>query len=284
MASAKKKVEVVAEPTIADSGPFVKYKGSLPLRGICDSDNHFPIHDPYVQAAKMRFAADFKPDLWMNIGDQYDFHSVSNFPKDPERMFRGAFTLQDEFDSANAYWREVCSVTKKDVIFIQGNHEVRLAKQISAVPGLFGLNGLDFKRLASLPERIQVFQHGKLFQIGQLTFQHGDSIGGRFGSKNPATYVQNTNMAGNSTIFGHYHRSQQVTTTFWDANGPRHVTVTAQGHGSNVEKAGYVKTPNWNHGFSVFEIRKDGFPHVTNIIIDNGKFSYGGVEYDGRKV
>src|ERR1039457_1597966 len=54
-----------------------------PARGMfVDSDNHFPVADPVVHAAKLAFVRDMKPDLWINLGDLLDFWLASRFPKE----------------------------------------------------------------------------------------------------------------------------------------------------------------------------------------------------------
>lgn len=254
------------------------------VRIICDGDNHYPVHDPKVQRAKLKFAADIKPDVWVNVGDHYDFFSVSKYDKEPDRRE----TLQDEFDSSVSYWEDVCDVTKGDVHYLQGNHEHRLERLIRDMPGLHNLRGLALGKLADLPSRVKWRAYGEDLRLGRLLFMHGDNVGGRFGVASPASWVL-SNMPGINVVFGHFHRSEVKLRTARDPDGgARTFVACAQGHGSDVRKAKYDKRcpyQDWQHGFTYIETyRVDGKERfqIHPIVIVDGRFAWNGRVYDGR--
>lgn len=255
------------------------WSGPAPKSLIVDSDNHYPIADKYAEAAKLKFAADIKPEAWANLGDLYDFCSLSRFDKEPDRVF-DAYTLQDEFDSAKAYWKEVCRVAKR-VEFILGNHEFRLFKTIMANLGFFNLRALeDWHNLAGIPEKVQIHQYGTQRQIGPVWLEHGDQLK----TTNPANWAIH-NRGGRVLVYGHHHKQAFVVKTVRDERGRLgERIVVGQGHGSDTKRQTYVgAAPNWQQGFTYIETHSGGDVSVHPIIITNGRFSFGGKVYDGRK-
>lgn len=245
------------------------------------SDNHFPLHDPHYQNALLKFASDRKLDVFLNLGDHYDFESVSRFDQDPAR---GLPTLQREFDSSADYWRTVARVAKR-AIFVQGNHEHRLARTLAANPGLFGLRALeDWHTLAGIPPKVEVHPYGTHVQVGLVWGEHGDQIRG---SAVPARSAL-AQRGGRAIVFGHWHRLGYWAQTGRDEHG-RIVDreAVALGHGSTAQAHGYAGTvPNWQQGFAYAEhYTTAGRPEVrlTLIRVVAGRFVYDGKLYDGRK-
>lgn len=261
------------------------YSGKLPRRVICDSDNHYPIACKHVEAAKLKFAQDVKPDLWLNCGDLFDFWGISRHDKEAAKWFGGKARQQEEFDSARPYTKEVCRVSD-EVILIPGNHERRLYSLINANPSFFGLKAFEWHTLAGLPEKYKVLKYGARLRVGAMTFEHGDQIGGRFGVASPPTWLL-TNKGNKNTIFGHFHRSESKHKTVFDEDGNQHDYIAiAQGHGSIVNEQTYIREPSWQHSFTYIEMWQDkGKPRFTahQIVITNGQFMFGGKLYDGRR-
>lgn len=178
----------------------VKVKYPTPVRMIVNGDNHYPIQDKYVEAAKFAFARDFKPDCWVDVGDLYDCWSTSTHDKEPERWLEPGGRLQEEFDSAKDYWKTVCQISK-DIHYIPGNHENRISRLIMANPGLFGLRIFDWKKLAEIPDKVHVHNYGAYLEIGGITMEHGEFTKGRFGVAHPAHWAIVNRQR--NTIFGH---------------------------------------------------------------------------------
>lgn len=254
------------------------WSGPPPRRVLIDSDSHFPHHDPRHLAAKMKFAQDYKPDVWWCLGDHYDFNGLSSFDQDPEV----GTTLQEEFDSSAEYWREVCSVARK-VEYLLGNHEHRLWKTIVHNPGLFRLRALsDLHNLMGVPAKVKIHPYGTQRQIGHVWGQHGDQVRGI----NPTQWVM-AHSSGRVSVFGHTHRLGAYFKTLRNEQGEMiRREVWNSGHGSSVAAATKWAgtTPAWQQGFLVVEHYQVGNVWAVNvypIATQAGTFSYGGRIYRG---
>ncbi len=268
-----------------EPAPASNATDALPRSILCDGDNHYPCADPVVEAAKLAFARDVKPGAWINVGDAYDCWLISRFDKEPDRLFSGPARLQEEFDAARPYWREVCAISPR-VHLILGNHENRLQKLLAANLGLFGLRSLDWPVMADLPSAVQVHPYGTRLRVGSITFEHGDRIGGRFGVLHPAHWLL-TNRGNRNTVFGHTHRAETKFRTVYDETGEPHTYMAVNaGHSSDASKQNYQPEANWQTAFVYIECWTEaGKPRFTLHLIPviNGRFSWGGKVYDGRK-
>lgn len=254
---------------------------------LCDGDNHFPIANPREHAAKLAFARDVKPSAWVNIGDLIDCWFLSRYTKEAGRLF-GAYgaQLQEEIDSARPYVEAMCSVVN-EAHLILGNHEHRQLRMINENPGLHGLRGLGWGRMLEYPAKLTVHPYGTRLRAfdAPLDFIHGDRV--PMGVKNKAAWVL-ANLGNRSTIFGHGHHEHHETRTFYDENGePVFHGAYEQGHGSIVSEQTYVTEPNWQPGFTWVEFWRDDRGKsrfsVHPILFIDGRFSWNGRVYDGRK-
>lgn len=259
----------------------VSPKHPLPVRLICNSDDHHPIVDKYYEAALFAFARDFKPDCWVHLGDRYDLWSLSRFDKEPRRWFENGL-LQNELSSAVESWNEMCAISK-NVHFILGNHEDRLNRLVKANMGLFGLKAFNWHQMADIPQQVKMHEFGAVLDIGGVQFEHGYQVQERV--VNPAQWMLNNRRA--NTIFGHTHRIATQYATFRRDGHPVTLVAHNQGHGSDVSKQTYAgPCPSWQHGFTAFEFWTEGSKprfSMHPITVINGRFSWGGRLYDGRK-
>ena len=273
----------VSPPEASPDSLFV-HAGDVPSGIFSDGDNHYGVHDPIVEAAKLAWLRDVRPSAHVNVGDQYDAFLLSRYDKPAARALREDAPLKAEFASAAEYWKtiaEVCSSSH----FILGNHENRLQRLIDANPGLFGI--FDWSQMAGLPPAVRVHAYGSKVRIGSVTWEHGDRIGGRFGILHPSHWLL-SNKGHKSTIFGHTHRIESRLKTVWDEGQQPHVYgAWNQGHGSDVRAAWHwAPEPSWQHGFAYVEcFTVAGKPRFTvhQFAVVDGRFSWGGKMYDGRK-
>lgn len=260
-----------------------------PARGMfVDGDNHFPVADPVVSSAKLAFVRDVRPDLWVNLGDLLDFWLASRFPKEAQRMFGPYGTrLQEEIDSARPYVEAVCSVVKQ-AHFIPGNHEKRHEKLIDANPTLFGLRALGWKQILQYPDNFVVHPYGTRLRVNKapLYCVHGDTIVPER-VVSPSQYVLQRRV-NQTTLFGHTHKASSAYRTGYDENRDPivHAAVNT-GHGTLVSEQTYAgPEPDWQHAFAYvefFEIEGKGRFTVHLIHVIDGRFSWNGTLYDGRK-
>ena len=254
----------------------------VPPRIMIDSDLHFDVQCPRFEATKLALAADWKPTHWLNLGDGYDFESVSSFTKDPARAGRG---LQAEFDAAQPYWREVVRIVGAgNVDFILGNHEERLRKCLAESSGLFHLSVLaDFARVAELPDGIVVHPYGTHVQVGPVWGEHGDRTKGQ----NPTHWAMQ-HRTGRVVAFGHTHRIGSYTRTMRGENGRPVTRITINtGHGCDPRSARYAggaPGTNWQKSCTLVENYVDRYGDLQSsvhqiIAADDGSFSHGGRVY-----
>jgi predicted phosphodiesterase len=271
------------KPPALPAIPVKTHKLPAPVRMLVTGDWHYPIVDSYYENAIMKFASDWKADLHVDLGDRYDLYSVSSFEQEPTRTKSYGGRLQEEFDAAVDNWKELCSISK-NVAFILGNHENRLSRLISHNAGLFGLKALQWENIAGIPKKVKIYPYGTILNVGGISIHHGDTIGGKFGVKNPADWAL-SNLC-ESTIFGHFHQSQTIYRTIRRNGELKNIVACAQGHGSILSKQTYVRNPTWSHGATAVEYwTEGGKPRFTvhPIVVVKGRFMFSGKVYDGHK-
>jgi predicted phosphodiesterase len=260
-----------------------------PKRGIfVDSDNHFPIADPLVTAAKLAFVRDMKPSLWLNLGDLIDDWLASRFEKEASRLFGGyGARLQEEIDSARPYVEAVCSIVEQ-AHWIPGNHEHRQERLIDANPSLHGLRALGWREIFQFPANFIAHPYGARLRVNRLPLYavHGDQIVPERVVA-PAQYMLQKRV-NQTTLFGHTHKAAEAYRTGYDENRePIIYGAINTGHGSlTVEQRYAGPEPDWQHAFAWIDCYEvDGkarfSTHLIKII--DGRFSWGGTLYDGRK-
>lgn len=265
-------------PETQSSVPF------LPRTMFVDSDNHYPIADPYVAAAKVAFVRDVKPDLWVNLGDLLDFWLASRFPKEAQRMFgKYGARLQEEIDSARGYVETICRIVRQ-AHWIPGNHEKRHQTLIDANPSLYGLRAIGWKEILAYPENFIAHPYGTRLRVNRapLYCVHGDQIVPER-VVDPAGYMLNRRV-NQTTLFGHTHRAAQQYRTGYDENrAPIIYGAVNTGHGSLVSEQTYAgPEPSWQHAFAYVEFYEDEgkarfSTHLITVI--DGKFSWNGTLY-----
>jgi predicted phosphodiesterase len=258
-----------------------------PIGGMfVDGDQHFPVADPRVTAAKVAFVQDMKPDLWVNLGDLLDFWLASSFTKEASRLFGpyGA-RLQDEVDSARPYVNEICSIVKQ-AHFIPGNHEKRHERLIDANPSLYGLRALGWKSILQYPDNFFVHPYGTRLKVNKapLYIVHGDTIVPERVVA-PAQYILNKRV-NQTTIFGHTHKAQECYRTGYDENRePIIYGAINTGHGTIVAEQHYAgPEPEWQTAFAYVEFYENrGKPRfsVHLILVIDGQFKFRGKVYKG---
>ncbi len=252
-----------------------------------DGDNHFPVADPVVTNAKLKFVQDMKPSLWVNVGDLLDFWLASRFNKEANRLF-GEYgsRLQDEIDSARTYVDEICDIVKQ-AHFIPGNHEHRHERLIDVNPALHGLRALGWKNIFQYPANFYTHAYGTRLKVNEapLFLVHGDQIVPDRVSA-PAQYMLQKRV-NQTTIFGHTHKASEAYRTGYDENRePIIYGAINSGHGCLVQEQTYAgPEPDWQHAFCYVEFfhhnNKPRFSiHLIKVI--DGCFKFRGKLYDGN--
>lgn len=139
-------------------------------------DFHAPYEDYQALHAVYKYAKDSKPDKVILLGDCVDFYAISKFSRNPERVTG----LQHEIDVVRYHFQHLREAvgSKTPILYVEGNHEMRLQKylwanpemsslkKINTVPALLGLDEFDIKYVKN------TMVHGVLVKHGNIVRSH----------------------------------------------------------------------------------------------------------------
>ena len=255
-----------------------------------ETDQHYPVHDREMEAAKVALFRDLNPDLWLGLGDLYDSYGPSTFPKELDRIFAHGYTLAEEIESARPYLAEVCRIVKRADL-LDGNHERRTEKIIDANPWMAGL--LDWAMLSKLPPRACRHRWGTRLMYQwrgcdeplPLRAEHGDAISP--GARYKAAWLMDRCGPLNA-VFGHWHAEESCQRTRHEWDGERRYGTWSIGHSSDPARQGYLrgKDCTWQQGIAIVEVwEAAGRPRftLTQVPYIDHRLCYGGRVYDGRR-
>lgn len=231
-----------------------------------------PLHDPKAWAAVMKFAQDFKPDTWIHGGDILDCGSISHHNKQKPGNVEGMRLAQDALYCKQTYITPVEAIAK-NLIYITGNHEDWLNDLIIATPALDGI--LNLEKILGL-EKWVVIPQGGWYEMGKLTFLHGDTIKG--GEHIAKAAVMNW---GENVRFGHHHTHQLFTKTSPKSYKNAKTGMAIPCLCTKDPKYGEGAPNRWIQGFLYGYMDDKGFfnDYVPTII--DGRFWAEGKEYKG---
>lgn len=94
-----------------------------------------------------RLILDVRPDVAVNIGDMWDFPSLSLYEKGKKSFWGRAYKkdLDAGLDFDNRLWKPLREAKRRQPfkVFIEGNHENRLKRMLQIQPELDGTVGFD---------------------------------------------------------------------------------------------------------------------------------------------
>jgi len=234
-----------------------------------------PVHDTKAINAVMEFARDFKPDVWIEGGDDLDCGPVSHWLKDKALASKDLDLRWDVDEYCKLVLHPLDEILAPNAtrIKLTGNHEEWLNQLAELHPGLASL--LDQRHLMDLRKWTLVPQGGYT-KLGKLHFIHGDQLkGGARVAMDAVTKFEH------SIRFGHFHTYQVAT---------KHSMLDAKDVKTGVAVPAMCKrNPNflkgapsqWVQGFNYGYIHPDGtFSDYVPIIV-NGKFFAEGRAYKG---
>lgn len=236
-----------------------------------------PLHDPKALAAVLAFIRDFTPDVVILGGDILDCGAISHHNHGKPGRVEGLRLLSDAQFCKEELIQPIQDVLgeKGEGVFIVGNHEDWIEQLVEEEPGLEGI--LSLRPLLSLDQRWKVVERGGHFNLGKLTFIHGDQLtSAEFCAKNAViTYER-------SIRFGHFHTHQVYTkSTPIDQNVGR-TGVAVPCLCRKDPSYGNGKPNKWVQGFNYGYLLPSGnFNDYTPIIVD-GKFVAEGKVYGGK--
>lgn len=239
-------------------------------------DCHIPYEDKRAYDLMLKVAKDIDPDEIVVLGDYADFYAINAHGKDAAIK---TGVLQDEVHEVVMRLKQLKLLfPNAKRVFIEGNHEYRLARYINArCPDLYGV--FDTKSVLELGilgyEFVPYGPNQKYRVLGsKLIARHEPLAGGKHVAQNTVE------KAMHSVIFGHTHRIQEAQVVTIDGQNYRGIS---SGWLGDVKHPifGYVKGHHqWAHAFSVVNVLDDGTWLNSLVHIINYKCYYDGYIYE----
>ena len=235
-----------------------------------------PLHDARSIGAMLEFARDFKPDVWIEGGDNLDCGPVSHWLKDKKISLKDLDLSKDISLYQKIVLDPIHSIMDRkgtSRYWMKGNHEGWLDEFAELHPGMASL--VDVRSLLPLQDWTLVEQGGYV-KLGKLYFIHGDTLTG--GSTVAAQAVTRYE---HSIRFGHFH-TYQVATKYGMLDA-KHIKTGIAVPGLCRRNPNYLEgKPNqWMQGFNFGYIHDDGTFNDYTVVIVNGQFTANGQTYKG---
>lgn len=219
-------------------------------------DVHVPFHDPKLVGAWMDFASALKPDAVDIIGDVLDCYHLSRFDKNPARKA----SFQDELDTARGMLERIREAVgpSATIHYSEGNHENRLRRMLwGRVKEFATLRNLTIPELLHLDNlRIRYYRPESPYEVGKLTFLHGDVTRKQNFSKSAGGRAADSvaRAIGGSVIMGHTHQMGHTMFRTWQ----RELEGYEVGCLCQFDMEYVIGVPPWQQGWAVANIFPDG--------------------------
>lgn len=228
----------------------------------------------------MEFIRDIKPNGFIFQGDQFDneeiSHHNSNKPYYKER--RSYLRNQEAFEETILGPLEAALPRGASRTWIVGNHDDWEFQFVETHPELEGL--VDRPSALGLAKRgWEVIPLGHAKKLGELNVIHGEVLTG-IGNQAGATPARKAvEIYAGNVLAAHTHAPQSFTKISPVEQRKKHMGWIAPILGAT--NPGYLRNrpTAWLNGFTVVEVRSNGFFNVYPIIVIDGKFAFGGKEY-----
>lgn len=237
-------------------------------------DIHAPFQDDRAIELSCKIIEYIKPTAIVYLGDNVDWHQISNFDKDPRRIIE----LQNEIDAFHQVDRSIMSAAGKGVprYYILGNHEDRLRRYQSGHPEISEIRGMQFDSMLGLGPSFNPIPNLQLidgeinWRNGRFVAKHGKIVRKWSGYSAKAELdAENT-----SGISGHTHRASVYSMT----TRARSISWYESGCLCSLEPS-YMRNPNWQHAISIGHFNGDkttDFFHIDLILLSKYQAIAGG--------
>lgn len=229
------------------------------------ADLHVPFHEMKPIEAAVKYGQSEKIDGLFINGDFQDCEAVSFWPQTRKRNFNEE--IEATVDMIDFLKHEL---KPKKIVYKPGNHEDRLPRQFAAAMPDVGLSmgGIIVQtELLGFEQRgIEYLDSRQLVMAGKLPMFHGHEL--RYsGVVNPARGLFLKLKSWGMTA--HSHRSSEHTET--DIYG-KVLTTWSMGCLCDLSPDYSAYANNWNWGFALVNVEKDGnFEVVNRRILPNGQ-------------
>jgi hypothetical protein len=249
-------------------------------RYVVGADLHFPKSHRPTWDAMLEFIADIKPAGFIFQGDQFDneeiSHHNSNKPYYKER--RSYVRNQEAFEEQILGPLEKALPRGAEKTWIIGNHDDWEFQFVETHPELEGL--VDRVAALELEKRgWEIIPLGHAKQLGELNVIHGEVLTGIGNQAGMYPSRKAVEIYAGNVLAAHTHAPQSFTKISPVEQRKKHMGWIAPILGATNPSYLRNRPTAWLNGFTVVELRSNGFFNVYPIIVVDGKFAFGGIEY-----
>lgn len=232
------------------------------------------LHDIKAWNTVLAFAKDFKPNTWIHGGDMLDCGVISHHNHGKPGATEGLKLVADATEGRKVFIDPVEEIVGSgEKVYLIGNHEDWLTDLTDKIPALEGL--VDLETLLHLG-KWKVVPQGGSYNLGKLTFIHGDTIkGGEHCAKAAVVNYER------SVRFGHHHCFQAYTKNSVLEYKHAKTGVSLPCLCTKTPKYGEGAANRWVQGFLYGYIDDGGHFNDYVVIIVDGKCIVNGKVYRG---
>ncbi len=243
----------------------IEFAGPLRVLGLMDV--HIPFYDKTATVTALKEGKKLNPNFVLLGGDICDHHAESDYIKDPRsRDFPGEIRAMLDF------LRVVRDLfPKAQIVYKLGNHEERHIRYMRLkAPELLGIKKFEFESIMELADNdIQMVGDNRPIRLGKLNFIHGHEY--KFSISNPVNPARGLFLRGiSNACCGHFHQTSQHTKRSLEQ---KVISNWSAGCLSNLHPE-WRPLNDWNHGFLLIEVDKDGAFEVGNMRVLHGRAYY----------
>jgi predicted phosphodiesterase len=248
--------------------PAEKHEKSIATVEFFLCDLHIPHHDEKALSIAYREMLDVQPDrIWIG-GDLLDFHKISHFNRDPEEA-----DIADEIEKGKDFIAQLrTDFPNAEIVLEGGNHDDGRWEAYLSNTNIKGVDGIDIDQILNLDmfdvKYISAQEEKQLQGVwprrGLLYHIHGHEYRIGYGAINVAKLMKD--RAGDNTIFGHFHRTQEY---YWQTISGDIYGCWSVGCLCDLNPR-FAPGNRWNHGFAVIYYHEDGTFEVQNKKIVKG--------------
>lgn len=234
-------------------------------RFVVASDNHGDMFDPIAVNALFSFLADFKPQIRVHAGDNWDFRNLRKGASEEEK----ASSLEDDWSAGCDFFRKFFKGGEENH-FLCGNHDDRIWQFNRSATGLLRDYAADgIKRIEALCRECRVSKLPYDSALGVLKLGHLSIIHGYHAGASAAR--QHANIYRNC-LFGHVHTDESCPVASLEPAEARSIPCLC------IRDMDYINSKTgklrWAQGWVAGILFEDGTYHIQRIRGINGRFTY----------
>jgi hypothetical protein len=249
-----------------------------------------PYHDRTIWDIATQVIGDLKPALIVLNGDMVDIPEFTGkFPRTSDQYFTMQPTLV-EMKWLLTRLRYQAPIAR--IVWIEGNHEQRLPNFVrDQIIAAHGLQQVDSDHsVMSLPHLLKLdelgveflddYPNNQLWPNENVRVIHGNKSLNKPG-QTALAYIEDSKT---STVFGHTHRAESVSKTFYHHDGPKEYQSASFGHMGHTDRIpAKEKKHNWQRGFGVLEyIPGNGPFNIMPVEVRHGDAFWLSYIYEGK--